>query len=372
MKFVCSKKKLVQAIQTVSKATASNPQTPILGGICMTAENDTIVLEATDNEIGIRCTIEADVSDNGSIVLMGRTAQDVFRRLPGEDVNLDYSLEEKLVHIKSGPSNYTLLAMDASAFPHIIRIEPQEAVSFTVTNKDLDDLIRRTVPACGTDIRRPVFTGCLLDLNSGSVTMAATDTHRLSIKTLMISEGPERPRKVIIPAKALKEIQHLLASDVPTDIRVSCSPNKITFEMEGIFITNRLIEGQFPDYKRVMPQNLPINVTLNTADFLSAVERVSLVTRQSEYNIIRLSFSGDQVRITAKNPEIGEAKEQVDAKVEGGELDIAFNAAFVTDALQAITGKEFLFQLDKPLSTSIIRETEDTSFLYMITPVRTR
>ena len=368
MKFNCQKSELVQAIQIVSKAVASKPQTPILSGIHLHAEGQTLELQATDYEIGILCKISAEVELPGDIVLSGRYLQEVVRSLPGESVDFTYDKEENTVKIRSNAANFTLLSLSAHDFPKIHMLEGN--ISFPIRNNQLSDLIKKTVFACSTDEARPIFTGCFMDVADSTVTMAATNTHRLSVKKEVLDPF-EGAIHVIIPAKILNELMKIIASDVPEDVQVISTYNQISFAFRNVYITSRLIEGQFPDYHRVIPADFNTRVTLDTAEFLSAVDRVSLISRSGEYNIICLEFGNGQVHITSNNPDIGNAEETVPAVVDGPDIRIAFNAKYVTDSLKNMDSKKFYFSLGQPLTPAAMRQEGDETFTYIVTPVRT-
>jgi DNA polymerase-3 subunit beta len=362
------KTELVQAISTVAKAVASKPQMPILSGIYFKAENNQLELQATDYEIGIRCRIDAEIENPGTILISGRYIQDVVRSLPDERVSFTYDKDENIVKINSGSSNFTLLSMAANEFPTVKEVEGN--LAFDMTNLQLCSLIRKTAFACAHDDSRPVFTGCYLDVNEAGVTMAATNTHRLSVKTAVI-DGIKGSIKIIIPAKVLMELQRIMTSDVPAKVHVIFSYNQASFQYENIFLTSRLIEGQFPDYMRVIPPELATHIKLATKDFLSAVDRVALISRTGDYNIIRLEFSAEQVRILSNNPDIGNAEETIPAAIDGPDITIAFNATYIMDVLKNIDADHFTFALNKPLSSAVIKENDDDMFTYVVTPVRT-
>lgn len=368
MKFSCTKSELVQAIQTVAKAVSSKPQTPILSGIYLKAEKGQLELQATDYDMGILCHIPADVETEGAIVLSGRYLQDVVRRLPGENVNVSFDKEKNIAKINSNAANFTLLSLPANEFPKIHHLEGK--IEFTILDNVLRDLVKKTVFACSNDEARPIFTGCLLEVNNSSVTMAATNTHRLSVKTELLDDF-NGSIKIIIPSKVLNELLRIMVSEVPSEVKVTCSYNQISFAFDNVYLTSRLIEGQFPDYRRVIPAETKTHVTLNTDDFAAAVERVSLISRAGEYNVIKLEFMGSSVRITSNNPDIGNAEERVQAEVDGPDVQIAFNANYIAEVLKNIDSKDFFFRLNQSLNPAIIREQDDDTFTYVVTPVRT-
>lgn len=373
MKFSCSKSDLVQALHVVSRAVANKPQTPLLSGIYVKADKDGVELQATDYALSIRCQVATEVEEAGTIILSGRYFQEVTRNLPADDVIIETDAEEKQIFISSGTAHFQLLVMHRQHGEEFPTIRPLEGkVAFTISDVLLKQLIKKTAFSCAGEEGRPVFTGCLLEVGEGEVKMVATNTHRLSFMETPLEGVHGEGRQFIIPAKVLEELRQMLTSDVPTSIAVACTYSEISFAFENIYLKTRLIEGQFPDYRRVMPTDFATRVTLSTADFLAAVSRVSLIARASDYNVIKLHFQGGEVHMTSNHPEIGQAEEHVAAVIDGPEVSIAFNAAYVTDVLKNIETKSFYFSLNASLQPAAIRETENDAFLYIITPVRTQ
>lgn len=368
MKLSCNKRELVEALQIVSKAVAAKPQTPIMSGIYLRAENNTLELQANNYELGLVAKIPAQVEEPGQLVATGRYLQEVVRRLPGETVAFAYRKEENIVQIQSDTSNFTLLSMNASEFPTIRYLEDQ--LSFTIKDNVLRKLIKKTVFSCATDESRPIFTGCYMDINDTLITMAATNTHRLSVKTAIFDENIGNIR-IIIPSRVLNELMHIINSDIPTDVRVTCSHNQISFECDNIYITSRLIEGQFPDYQNIIPKSFATEARMNTSELIAAVDRVALISRANDYNIIRFEFSGQKLHISSNNPEIGNAEDTVAAEITGPDVNIAFNAQYIVDVLKNLDEEECRVELNQPLQPAAIHEGSDSTFIYVVTPVRT-
>ena len=369
MKINCLKSELTGAVAIVSKAIAGKPQTPILSGIYLKAENGQLELQATNYEIGFISRIPAEIEEEGQVVVSGRYFQEMIRKLPADRIILTVNNDENTVHIQSGPANFTLLRMNPAEFPVIHRLEG--TLSFTTKDNILRTLIRKTVFACSKDESRPVFTGCSLQFDHTKLTIAATNTHRLAVRTETFDTEIGQIN-VIVPGKFLNDLLHYMTSEIPTDVTVTCSLNQISFEFDNLYLTSRLIEGSFPNYQRVIPQNLPTSAVVDTQAFASAVDRVSLISRSGEYNIIRLQFADNQIHISSNNPEVGNAEESVQASIEGPELNIAFNALYINDALHVIESKQCRIGLDRPLSPVLIRDDGDPTFLYVATPVRTQ
>lgn len=370
MKLSCLKSEIVQALQTAGRAAANKPQTPILSGIYLCAQNHCLEIQATDYEIGVILKLPAEVETPGEVVVSGRYLQEVVRTLPEDNVLLEYNAETKICKISSGTSNFTLLSMNAADFPKIRRMDA--AQSFTVKNILLRDLIRKTIFSCANEETRPVFTGALLEIEGRAVRMVATNTHRLALNEGAIEETQTEKKQYIIPKRILEELQHAMGSEIPEDVSVSCTHSEMSFAMDDVYFTTRLIEGQFPDYRRVIPSEFKTRVTLSTASFLAAVSRVALIARSSEYNVIKLDFSMGQVHISSDNPIVGQAEETVPAVIDGEDVQIAFNASYVTDVLKNLNGDKFFLSLEAPLKPAAVRETENENFIYIITPVRTQ
>lgn len=369
MKITCAKDKLNYAVQAVQKAVATKTPLPILTGIYLSAKNGRLELQATDYEIGISCTIEASVEEPGETVLSGKYFQEMVRKLPGDTVAIESSKEDRTIKINSNFSQFNLLSLPAEEFPVLKR--PTGDQLFSIKDETFKEIIKKTVFACSTDEARPIFTGGLLEADPNGIRMVATNTHRLALKRATGDNTVSNPTKMIIPAKILNELARVLNYEEPMDVTVYWLKNQVMFVFDDIYIISRLIEGQFPDYNKVIPPNFNTNVKVNSSDFLDAVERVSLLARDGEYNIIKFAFANNMVTITSNNPDIGKAYETVAAEIVGNDLEIAFNAKYVTDILKNIDSDDMMFSLNTPLSPACIKPMDDENYTYIITPVRT-
>lgn len=375
MKITCAKDQLNHAVQTVQKAVAAKATLPILAGIYLSAQNNKLELQATDYEIGISCAIDAQVDIPGQIVLSGRYFQELVKRLPGELVEIASSTEDRTIKITAGTSQFNLLSLPAEEFPILKPLFDKSDNNNTLIIKDnlLRDLIKRTVFACATEESRPIFTGALLESTETDVRMIATNTHRLALKKSILekSNNNSNPLKIVIPSKVLNELARLLSSELPVDVNICWEKNRVAFRFENVYLESRIIEGQYPDYNRVIPPQFGTVASINTALFMDAVERVSLMAKDGEYNVIKFQFNADEVIITSNNPDIGKAYETVPIVTDGTEITIAFNAKYVTDILKNIGATELHFSLNTPLSPASIKPVNDDNYTYIITPVRT-
>ena len=379
MNITLAKSDLISALQIVSKGLSTKPQTPILSGIYMTAKEGQLELQSTNYELGFIVTIPAEIHTLGTAVLPGKYLTEFARKLPAEEVSIDTGSSDGLAVIRSGSARFTLRTMEVSDFPVLQRMEG--TLQFTIKERTLARLVKKSTFACLREEqrdRRPIFTGCQLEVEGKEVTFAATNVHRLAVKSELLEEDAGQIR-IIIPAKFLEEVTRTITGDVPTDIHVTCSYNQISMSADGIYITSRLIEGAFPDYRRVIPQeeNIRTRVILDAATFASAVERASLIARTDQYNIVKLAFEEGLMRISSNSPEIGEAEETIAAEVTGDDVTIAFNASYLMDAVKSLDSDTFILSLQGAnaqgmnLSPITIREEADQNYIYVVTPVRT-
>ena len=379
MNISLAKNDLISALQIVSKGLSTKPQTPILSGIYMTAKEGQLELQTTNYELGFILTIPAEIHNTGTAVLPGKYLTEFARKLPAEEVSIDTDSSDGLAVIQSGAARFTLRTMEISDFPVLHRMDG--TLHFTIKDRTLARLVKKSAFACLREEqrdRRPIFTGCQLEVDGKEVTFAATNVHRLAVKSEQLEEDAGQIR-VIIPAKFLEEVTRTISSEVPADIHVTCSYNQVSMSSGSIYMTARLIEGTFPDYRRVIPreENIRTKVTLDAASFASAVDRASLIARTDQYNIVKLSFAQGLMRISSNSPEIGEAEETIPAEVTGDDVTIAFNASYLMDALKSLDSDTCILSLQGSneqgvnLSPMTIREEADPNYIYVVTPVRT-
>lgn len=379
MNISLAKNDLISALQIVSKGLSTKPQTPILSGIYMTAKEGQLELQTTNYELGFILTIPAEIHNTGTAVLPGKYLTEFARKLPAEEVSIDTDSSDGLAVIQSGAARFTLRTMEISDFPVLHRMDG--TLHFTIKDRTLARLVKKSAFACLREEqrdRRPIFTGCQLEVEGKEVTFAATNVHRLAVKSEQLEEDAGQIR-VIIPAKFLEEVTRTVSSEVPADIHVTCSYNQVSMSSGSIYMTARLIEGTFPDYRRVIPreENIRTKVTLDAASFASAVDRASLIARTDQYNIVKLSFAQGLMRISSNSPEIGEAEETIPAEVTGDDVTIAFNASYLMDALKSLDSDTCILSLQGSneqgvnLSPMTIREEADLNYIYVVTPVRT-
>lgn len=379
MNITLGRSDLISALQIVSKGLSTKPQTPILSGIYMTAKEGLFELQSTNYELGFIVTIPAEIHTVGTAVLPGKYLTEFTRKLPAEEISIDTESSDGLAVIKSGTARFILRTMEVSDFPILQRMDG--TLHFTIKDRTLARLVKKSTFACLREEqrdRRPIFTGCQLEVEGQEVTFAATNVHRLAVKSESLDADAGQIR-VIIPARFLEEVTRTITGEVPSDINVTCSYNQVSMSSGSIYMTSRLIEGAFPDYRRVIPrdENIKTRVTLDAHVFASAVERASLIARTDQYNIVKLAFEKGLMRISSNSPEIGETEETIPAEVTGDDVTIAFNASYLMDAMKSLDSDTCILSLQGAneqgmnLSPMTIHEEADPKYIYVVTPVRT-
>lgn len=366
MKIFCSKDALLSGVNAVQRAVSNKNPLPVLQGILIQAQNQSLQFAATDLEMGIRCDVPAQVIEDGTMIVPAKLFAEVVRKLPDTTISLEE--HDKAITICYYQSEIILNGYDPEEFPLLPDlIEP---LSFVLPTMIFKNMIRQTIFSCAVEENRPVFNGILLQIEGSNIRLVATDTHRLAYNISEISNQQETRFSGIIPSKTLSEIYRLLR-DEDEILNISYSNNQVVFQFGSIYLISRLIEGQFPNYKQVIPQTCETKVYLSVKEFLDAVERASLLSRdKSNANIIRINVEGNELRID-QTSELGKISEQIGIEMEGKDVKIAFNAKFLIDALKVLDSERILFELSGPFSPGVMRPIDNPNYIYLVLPVRT-
>ena len=368
MKIRCEKERLLTAVQIVQKATATKTTLPILTGIYLFASEGFLELQATDYEVGISITIPAEVIEPGKVVLSGKFFPEIIRKIAGKSIEIFSVAQSSMITVASENTEFKILSFPADEFPTIKKFESNNVIA--IKDDILKDLIRKTVFACSTDESRPLFTGALMEVSDNAIVMVATNTHRLALKKSTLAE-PSGSLKMIIPGKLLNEIAKIINFEVPTDVRIYWLKNQVAFLFDNIYVMSRVIEGQFPDYKKVIPTEFSSYCVLDANILHEAVERVSLLAKDGEYNIIKIKFNSNSIELAGNNPDAGSATEFLDVVPEGEPMEIAFNAKYLLDVLRIAGSGKVKFHLKSPLSPVMVKLEDDAEYTYILTPIRT-
>src|SRR5919205_510483 len=362
MKIVCSRDELGARLAVVARAVSTRTTVQILSGILVRAEGGELQVAATDMELSVRTSLDAQVEGEGAVVVPGRLLLEIARSLPENDVAIEHREDEGLVRITCGPSDYRLNTYSEADFP---RLPSAEGVQLhDVERASLLDAVTRVQRSASRDESRPVLTGILLRFEPGRIVAAATDSYRLSVReTPVTGDLPEL--EAIIPARALVELSRIAAGE--GELELGIQENQVLFGVDGIWLSTRRIDGQFPNYKQLLPESFEHELTLPRAELVEVVRRVAVLAQRN--SPLRLRFADGELTVSARTQDVGEASESLPVAYTGEPLEIGFNAEFLRDGIESVTGDELVLKLISPLRPAVMTSPGD-DFTYLIMPIR--
>lgn len=362
MHIICDKLTLSDAINGVSKAVTHRSNVPVLEGILFKAENNTVTLTGYDLEMGITTIIPATVKETGDVVLSAKLLGDIIRKMASDTVEL--STDENLVTtVKGGITEFNILGMQAQDYPELPT--PGADPLFTMESAVLKQMIDSTIYAVSIDDKKPAHTGELLSIEPGKLTIVALDGYRLAICERAIETDKEL--SIIVPQKTLIELSRLMG-DANDTVEISANRRYVVFTANGYTILSRLLEGEFLDYTKVVPEGYKTKVTVKVKDFIDSIERASLIITERLKNPLRITFD-ENIKIRCQTA-LGKVNDEIDAVMEGDEIEIGFNNRYLLDALKYANREEVVFELSGPLSPAKVLPTEGNDFLFLVLPVR--
>lgn len=364
MKVFCDGLDLNEAVLKVIKAASNKTINPILEGIKITAENDTLTLVATDGELIIEKKINADVKIDGETVVPGKFFSEFVKKLAHSQIELDLD-ERNLLKIKYSDSEVTIQCLNAIEYPTIQKID--NAQFFTINQLDFKELIDKTIFSVALDDSRPILKGCLFEVEENKITSVALDGFRLAKATMPIKEQTARV-SVIVPGRSLNEISKLL-SENDENIRVFIQRNYLMVQVDNTKIITRLIDGEFINYNNIINNDFSTIITINKAQFEDALDRASILSRVSNDNSVKL-FIKDQVLTLSSQSEIGNVTEKLPIVLEGNELNISFDSRFIKDCLRVCKDEFLKLCFTTSISPCIIKANENDSYLFLILPLK--
>jgi DNA polymerase-3 subunit beta len=334
----------------------------ILAGILIEATEGRLNLAATDMELSLRNSLEANVEAGGSVVVPGRLLLDLARLLPDAEVSLEHGLEEAIVEVRCGSATYRLHTYNAEDFPRLPDVEGVER--HEVDRATLLETVARVSRSASRDESRPVLTGVLMQFEPGKLVMAATDSYRLSVKETPL-EGSVPELEAIVPARALGELARIAQAGEAIELGVH--ENQVVFGTGDAWLTTRRIDGQFPNYKQLVPETFEHEVSLPRDEMLDVVRRVSVMAQRN--SPLRLRFAEGELTVSAQTQDVGEARESLPVEFGGEPLEIGFNAEFLRDGVDSVVGEHARLKLISPLRPGLI-QGEGDDFQYLIMPIR--
>jgi DNA polymerase III subunit beta len=356
------KDELVAALGVVGRAVSPRTSVQILSGILLEARGGELRLAATDMELSLRANVAAQIDGDGSIVLPGKTLVDIARLLPSDEVTIEHKPTESVVHVTSGSASYTLHTYNAEDFPRLPELDVVE--TFSVDRESLLETITRVARAASRDESRPVLTGILVSFTGGKLVMAATDSYRLAVKETDL-DGSLPDLEAIVPGRALQELARIAGSG--DTVEVGVHENQVLFSVAGAWLTTRRIDGQFPNYRQLLPEQFEHELTLPRGEVLEVVRRASVMIQRA--TPLQLRFAEGELTVLARTHEVGESKESMPVGYSGDTLEIGFNAEFLRDGLESIDGDDVRFKLISPLRPAVLQGESD-DFTYLVMPIR--
>jgi DNA polymerase-3 subunit beta len=361
LKVTCSRDELAAALGVVARGLSTRSAVQVLTGILLQPEEGKLALAATDMEVSLRAFVAGDVEGDGAVVVPGRLLTDLVKLLPADSVSLSYEPADGVLEVVSGTYASKVNVFSAEDFP---RLPDVDTAPHTIDAPTLLGTIEKVARAASRDESRPVLTGILVQFEGNRLTMAATDSYRLSVKETELGEsGPELD--AIIPARALQELVRL-AAGVDT-VALGVQENHVVFGAGDVWLTTRRIDGQFPNYKQLLPETFEVEVTTPREPLLEVIRRAGVMAQRNAP--LRLRFSEGELSVSAQTQDAGEARESLPIDYAGEPLEIGFNPDFLRDGLEAVGGDSVLLRLINPLRPGLLSSTEE-SFWYLIMPIR--
>ena len=365
MKLICEGLDLSDAVLKVIKATANRTTNPILEGIKIKAQEDSLTLSATDLEISIQKTIPADVKIEGEVVVPGKFFADFVKKLSSEQIELSLN-SNNLLRIKYTDSEGFLQCMNADEFPEIRDLVDSEKV--VIKNKDLRELINRSIFSVATDDARPILKGCLFEISNDKITAVALDGYRLALAKKPI-KSTTAEFSCIIPARTLGEIAKLIEGDDEDMLELLIQKNYMMININSTKVITRLLDGEFINYKQIIPQTSNTTITINKKQLEYGVERAGLLARMDKNNLVKFDIRNNLLTLTSAS-DIGNVTENITVSLEGKDLTIGFNIRYISECMRVIDDEFIKVNFTSPIAPCTITSSQDDEYLFLILPVR--
>ena len=366
MKISCSSSDLLAQLAAVSRVASTRSAVQALSGVQLAAGDGGVELRATDMEVGLRVPLAADVSRPGVAVLPARLTLDVVRALPAKTVTLELRPQEQDVEIQSGSATFHIRTLRAEDFPPLP--EPGGGTTVNVPAQAFVETIGKVARSASRDETRPILTGILVSASGRELRMVATDSYRLSVKETPLEADLDGAFEANVPARALQELARITPESEEGTLSVGVRANQIVFEVGGAVLSSRLIDGQFPNYRQLLPDAYEHELQVSGGELTEVVRRISLLAQKNAP--LRLAFAEGEVTVSAQTPDVGEASETLPIAFSGEAFEIGFNPEFLRDGLESVENGDLVLKLISPLRPGLIEAADGSGFLYLIMPIR--
>jgi len=365
VKISLEREQLLSQLQTVTRVASTRSAIQALSGVQVVVSSTTSELRATDMDVSLRVPLQAEAVREGVVVLPARLLLDVVRSLPSPDVSLELRPAEQDVELVSGKATFHIRTLRAEDFPPFPEPDSERAVSLPVDA--FVDTALKVAGSASRDETRPVLTGILVSASERELRMVATDSYRLSVKETQLDAPLSSPFEVNVPARALQELSRIATAAGEKQLSLSVLQNQVVFSIDGVILSSRLIEGQFPNYRQLLPESFEHELKLAGSELTEVVRRISLLAQKNAP--LRLAFAPGELTVSAQTPDVGEASESLPVAFQGELLEIGFNPEFLRDGLEAVDG-DVMLKLISPLRPGLIQSADGSGFQYLIMPIR--
>jgi DNA polymerase-3 subunit beta len=365
MKLSVARSELLDALSVVGKGMSARSTLPILSGVLISAADGEIQLQATDLEVSVRRTCPALIERDGQVVVPGKLLTEIIRSLPEAAVTIE--TEGETAHVRCQHSSFTVKTLNAADFPKFPEVEIDRTI--TLPSAVMATAVKRVSRSVSRDETRATLTGVLVVVEGASLRMVSTDSYRLAVSEVVLEEAPSEGLEVVVPGKALDEVARLTNEN--TEVSIGLSENQIVFTFGKTTFVTRRIEGNFPNYKQIIPKDAPTHVEISGDELMAAVKRVSLMALHNSPIKISVNVADQTLSLAATTQDVGDASEDLMVKVEGTDVGIAFNHSFLMDGLNSAGSETVRLEIKDQEKPGLIRSGSDDGFLYVLMPVRT-
>jgi DNA polymerase-3 subunit beta len=363
MKFITEKSLLQDAISDVQKAITGKSTMPVLQGIYLSARDGMLTLIGSDIEVSIETKIEANIIEEGEIVLDSRLFGEIIRKLPNDQVQIT-EIGNNTIEILCQKSTVQLIHLNAEEYPSLPTVD--EDVVLSISQKNLKNMIKSTIFAISQDDTRPILTGVLFEIKDKKLNLVALDGYRVAFRSEDID--CENNKEAVIPGKTLNEISKIL-NDSENDVQITFTKNHILFNFGNTKVISRLLEGEFIKYSSIIPHEYNLKVIVKRESILSCVERASLMAKDGNTNLVKLDIEGDNMIVTS-NSQLGKAREEVNIILQGEGLKIAFNSKYLIDVFKIMEEDEIVLEFTSSITPCVVKNKEKDNCTYLLLPVR--
>ncbi|MEA2273419.1 MAG: polymerase subunit beta [Solirubrobacteraceae bacterium] len=366
VKLVASSGDLLATLSTVARVASTRSAVQALAGVQVVVENGTVELRATDMEVSLRVPLKAEAARDGVAVLPARLTLDVARSLPADQVTLELRAAEQDVEIVSGSATFHIRTLRGEDFPTLPSPGGDAVVS--VPAEAFVETIAKVARSASRDETRPILTGVLVSATGQELRMVATDSYRLSVKETSLDEPLNGSFEANVPARALQELARVAQQAGTEQLTAGVRDNQIVFEVDGTVLSSRLIDGQFPNYRQLLPESYEHELRVAGGELTEVVRRISLLAQKNAP--LRMAFKDGELTVSAQTPDVGEASESLPVPFQGEPLEIGFNPEFLRDGLESVETGDVILKLISPLRPGLIEAADQSGFQYLVMPIR--